>query len=158
MKDSMLGGYCELKSPRDDWTFDFPRDLKHDELRVEVRPDAAANNLARQIVKASPQFAAVNPNHALPNILVIVNHARRRTPADLHMALTGIKAPDGRRLFLLKDQKQREVLEAARNIDLYFWIDAHTGECQHVCPVGAARLVEACDLLGIEVPNSDQKE
>src|SRR5271156_6090175 len=89
-KDGKLCGYCELKSPRDDWVFDFPNDLATDEPRVEVHKDPAAHNLARNIGKAAAQFAAVNPQRALPNILVLVSHARLRGPTDLHMAIAGV--------------------------------------------------------------------
>src|SRR5260370_554174 len=33
MKNGELKGYCELKSPRDDWTFAVPKDLKPSEIR-----------------------------------------------------------------------------------------------------------------------------
>jgi len=42
MKDGRLAGYCELKSPRDDWVFKVPDDLKPGEMRQEVRRDPAA--------------------------------------------------------------------------------------------------------------------
>src|SRR6266850_954836 len=37
VKDGKLQGYCEMKSPRDDWIFDIPQDLKVGELREEKR-------------------------------------------------------------------------------------------------------------------------
>jgi hypothetical protein len=98
-KDNKLRGYCELKSPRDDWVFDFPADLAPGELRVETPPDPAAHNLARNIGKAAAQFDAVNPNHSVPNILVLVGHARRRGPADLKAAIEGIQVLGGHPLF-----------------------------------------------------------
>jgi large subunit ribosomal protein L30 len=150
VKDGEMRGYCELKSPRDDWVFDFPSDLEPGEHRVEVRPDPVAHNLGRQILRAAEQFNAVNPDHTLPNILVIVSHARRRGPADLHMVLTGIQVPNGDPLFVLPPEKQKQLWEAARSIDLYIWIDEHSRTCQNIRPVGAARINEACDLLGIK--------
>src|SRR5208282_78239 len=104
-KDDALRAFCEMKSPTDGDLFDFPDDLEPDELRVEVRKDPAIFNLARHIAKAAKQFEAVNPDHAHPNILVIVNHARRKGPADLRLALEGIKAPNGRRFFPLVNDK-----------------------------------------------------
>ena len=161
LKENKLFGYCELKSPRDDWVFDFPRDLRPGELRVESRRDPTAHNLARQIRKAAAQLDAVNPDHRLPNILVLVSHARRRGPADLKMAIEGIQVPGGHPLFLLvkekeKDpkkawKKQENLWEAARRIDLFLWIDAHKRTCQYICPVGAAHLKDACDLVGIKM-------
>jgi ribosomal protein L30 len=58
IKAGTLVGYCELKSPRDDWIFDVPADLKRGELREEVRQDSTAHNLARNIGKAAEQFEA----------------------------------------------------------------------------------------------------
>ena|ERR1700730_253446 len=112
--------------------FEFPHDLKADELREERRFDAAAPNLGLHIVKAAQRFDSVNPDHALPNILVIANHAPLRGPLDLRHALEGLEAPDGHHEFLIFDEnekevpgeRQKEVWRAARSIDLYLWIDA----------------------------------
>jgi large subunit ribosomal protein L30 len=60
-KDGRLVGYCEVKSPRDDWVFDFAEDLKPGEHRVDIRRDPAAFNLVDHIGKAAEQFGAVNP-------------------------------------------------------------------------------------------------
>lgn len=160
VKDGKLVGYCELKSPRDDWVLDFPADLKPDEIRQEVRRDPTARNLARSIGKAAEQFESVNPDHGIPNILVLVSHARLRDRADLHMAITGVKMPDGSRRFLLVDskekdwnkawEKQKKLWDAARGIDLFFWIDAHTRSCKHVSNLDASRDSEARELFAIE--------
>lgn len=161
MKDGHLAGYCELKSPRDDWVFRVPDDLKPGEIRQEVRRDPAAYNLARNIGKAAAQFDSVNPEHRLPNILVLVSHARRRDAVDLHMAIGGIKMPDGSRRFLLEDpnekvwkmawEKQQQLWDAARRIDVFFWIDAHKESCTHIVNLDAPRHKEACDLLGLQI-------
>lgn len=128
LKDGALRAYCELKATTDGKLFHVPDDLKPGEIRVEVRKDPAIFNLARHIAKAAKQFEAANPDRAHPNILVIVNYARRKGPADLRMALEGIQAPDGRRFFpLVNDvdnwEVQKGVWEAARSIDLYVWVD-----------------------------------
>lgn len=165
MKDGQLRGYCEVKSPDDKWVFDFPSDLKPDELRAEVRPDPAAPNLALHIEKAAQQFDSVNPDHALPNILAFVNHARLRGPFDLRHVLEGIQETDGRRGFLIHDKEEKEVpgewqkrvWKAAKSIDLYVWIDAHKGTWVYRQPLGAKRLAEACDLLGIKMPEQGNK-
>jgi hypothetical protein len=160
IKAGTLVGYCELKSPRDDWIFDVPADLKPGELREEVRQDSTAHNLARNIGKAAEQFEAVNPGRQLPNILVLVSHARLRDTVDLHMAITGIEMPDGSRRFLLMDsnekdwnkasEKQKKLWAAARIIDLFFWVDAHKRSCKHVSNLDAVRDGEARELFGIE--------
>jgi hypothetical protein len=150
MKGSELHGYCELKSPRDDWVFEFPDD-KPGESVGETRPSPTSNNLARQIESAAEQFDAVNPDHKQPNILVLVNHALGRTVSDLHVTVTGIQVPNGPRLFTLKPDKQTQVWQAARRIDLFLWIDAKKRTCQHVYPNDAVHRVAACELLGIVV-------
>lgn len=156
-KDGTVQGYCEIKSPNDTWLFDFPEDLQPGELREEQRPAPAVPNLAMHIEKAAEQFNSVNPDHALPNIMVIVNHAPLRGPIDLRLALEGLELPDGRRAILVHDknekvpgQRQRRVWDAARTIDLYVWIDANKGTVEYRQPIGAKRLAEACDLVGIK--------
>jgi ribosomal protein L30 len=154
LKDGVLRGYCEMKATTDGNLFDIPHDLVPGESRAEVRKDPAVFNLARHIAKAGKQFDAANPDRAHPNILVIVNHARRKGPADLRMALEGIQAPDGRRFFPLvndtdKWDVQKDAWEAAGSIDLYVWVDPQKRTWQALRPAGARRLAEACDLLGI---------
>lgn len=70
------------------------------------------------------------------------------------MALEGIRAPDGRGFFpLVNDDDKWAVQEgawrAAQSIDLYIWVDARKRTLQPFHPVGARRLKEACQLLGI---------
>ena len=154
LKDDELRAYCEMKSPTDGDLFDFPDDLAPGEIRAEVRKDPAIFGLARLIAKAAKQFEVANPDRAHPNILVVVSHAGRKGPADLRMALEGIRAPDGRRFFpLVNDQDkwevQKGVWEAARSIDLYVWVDPRKRTWQAFRPAGAQRLAEACDLLSI---------
>jgi large subunit ribosomal protein L30 len=152
--DGVLRAYCEVKSPTDGNLFDFPAGLEPGEIRAEVRKDPATFNLARHIAKAAKQFEAVNPDRAHPNILVIVNHARRKGPADLRLALEGMPAPNGQRFFpLVNDEDgweiQRGVWEAARSIDLYVWVDPRHRAWQAFTPAGAKRLTEACDFFGV---------
>jgi hypothetical protein len=154
LKDGVLGGYCEVKSPTDGDLFDFPADLAPDEIRVEARNDPALFNLARHITKAGKQFKAVNHDRKLPNVLIIVNHARRKRPADLRLALEGFRGPDGRRMFPLANDEdkwdvQKGVWEAARSIDLYLWVDPRKRTWQAFRPAGAKRLIEACEFLGL---------
>lgn len=159
MKNGELKGYCELKSPRDDWIFAVPKDLKPGEIREENREDATAHALARVIGKAAAQFDAVNPDHAQPNILVIMSHARLRGPADLQLAIGGLAVPNGDRLFLPVDpneknfqrawEKQQKLWDDARKIDLFYWIDSHTKTLCHVINKDGLRHREACDLMNI---------
>lgn len=159
IKNGQLKGYCELKSPRDDWIFAVAKEVKPGEIRQERREDPTAHALARVIGKAAAQFDAANADHAHPNILVIVSHARRRGPADLHLVIGGVPMPDGGRRFLLADpdeknvkkalEKQQKLFDDARKIDLFYWIDAHTKKVSHVVNADGLRQREACDLLNI---------
>lgn len=159
MKNGELKGYCELKSPRDDWIFSVPKDIKPGEIREEHREDPTAHALARIIGKAAAQFDAVNPDHAQANILVIMSHARLRGPADLHLAIGGVPMPDGTRRYLLVDPnekdfdkafaKQKKLMDDARKIDLFYWIDAHTKKVRYVINDDGLRHKEACDLVNI---------
>jgi hypothetical protein len=150
----VLRAYAEVKASTDGNLFDVPGDLAPGEIRAEVRKDPAIFSLARHIAKAAEQLNAANPDHAHPNILIFVNHARRKGPADLRLALEGIPAPGGGRLFPLVNDVdqwdvQKGVWEAARSIDLYVWVDPKKRTWQAFRPAGAPRLAEACDLLGI---------
>jgi large subunit ribosomal protein L30 len=154
LKEGKLRAYCEVKSPTDGDLFELPSDLVPGEIRVQVSKDLAIFNLARHIAKAAKQFESVNPGRTHPNILVFVNHARRKGPADLRMALEGFPGPDGRPLFPLVNEVdqwevQKEVWDAARSIDLYVWVDPRKRTWQVLRPGGAARLKEACELLGV---------
>jgi len=159
MKNGELKAYCELKSPRDDRVFAVPKDLKPGEIRQEIRENPTAHALARVIEKAAAQFDAVNPDHAQPNILVIVSHARLRGPKDLHLAIAGLPVPGGGTGFLLVDlnekdfkkawAKQRKLWDDARKIDLFYWIDTHTKTVRHVVNKDGLKHREACDLMNI---------
>lgn len=151
-----LRAYCEVKSPTDGELFEFPNDLQPGEIRTEVSKDPASFSLSNHIAKAAGQFNAANPERKHPNILVFVNHARRKGSVDLRIALEGILGPGGKRWFPLVNEKdewevQQGVWDAARSIDLYVWVDARKKTWQAFQPTGAARVNEACALLGIEV-------
>jgi ribosomal protein L30 len=159
LKDGSLRAYCEVKSPTDGDIFKVPKDLAPGEIRVEVGKDLALINLARHITKAAKQFERANPNRMHPNILIFVNHARRKGPADVAMALQGFPGPDGQPLFPLieegtdneedKWKMQKGVWDAARSIDLYVWVDPIQRTWKALRPKGAVRLKEACELLGV---------
>jgi hypothetical protein len=57
-KDGTLRGYCEIKSPRDDWIFEQFANVPQGSLSGTIvggaRPDPTFNNLARQIERAAP--------------------------------------------------------------------------------------------------------
>jgi hypothetical protein len=123
---------------------------------TETRPSPTSNNLARQIESAVEQLDAVNPDHKLPNVMVIVNHAAGRTRSDLHVTVTGIQVPDGPRLFTLKPDRQKQVWEAARRVDLFLWIDPEKRTCQHAYPADSVHREAACALFGLETVDEDE--
>jgi ribosomal protein L30 len=153
MDQNGLRGYCEVKSPWHDWALEFPTDQEPGEERVETRPSQAAPNLAGHIRKAAIQFREVNPDHTVPNILVIVNHAPRRNIQDLRMTLVGIETPAGGTLPLLPRQEQHQVWSDAQTIDLYVWINPETRTVEHLVPAQAQQVSQACDLLDITGPD-----
>lgn len=159
-RNEELVGYCELKSPRDDWIFEFPMDMMPGDNRVEIRRDPAAHNLADHVGKAAAQFDAVNPDRKVPNILVFVSHARLRGPSDLAMAIAGVPMPNAGVAFLLLDEqhkgnsermwkRQKQLWDDARRIDLVVWVDAHNGSCEFIRLQGAKKLDGALKLMGL---------
>jgi Ribosomal protein L7/L12 dimerisation domain len=143
IKGSKVCGYCELKSPRDDWTWPG-------KSVVETRHSPTSNNLARQITTSAQQFDAINPDHKLPNVLVLVNHAIGRTRSDVHVTLTGIPVPGGANLFTLKLDHQKEVWESARRIDLFFWVDPQERSCDPLYANDPIHRATVCSLFGIQ--------
>ena len=65
-----LAGYCEVKSPRDDWLDEQLERAPPGMIVGGGRPDPTFNRIARNIVKAVKQFDAVNPDHSLSNVPV----------------------------------------------------------------------------------------
>ncbi len=153
-KESKLCGYCELKSPRDDWIFESPAKGEAGQSVPEIRPSPTSNNIARQIKSAAEQFDAVNPNHELPNVLVLVNHAVGRTRSDLHITLAGIPVPGGPDQFTLKLDHQKEVWAAARRIDLFIWVDPQKRTWQPVYANDALHRETVRSLFGIQEEDS----
>ncbi|KUO64484.1 MAG: hypothetical protein APF80_04795 [Alphaproteobacteria bacterium BRH_c36] len=118
-----VAGFCEVKSPRDDWLDEQLEQAPPNTIVGGGRADPTFNRVARNIEKAVKQFDAVNPDHDVPNVLVIVNHDADSGFDDLCETLTGeLRADTGeahptnlRVATRLGDKRQR--------IDLYCWID-----------------------------------
>jgi hypothetical protein len=73
--------------------------------------------IARAAAKAAEQFKAANPDHDVPNILILVNHDEYTVVEDFEQTMTGY-APEG------GDHLVGEPLQnAIPDIDLYIWID-----------------------------------
>jgi large subunit ribosomal protein L30 len=154
LKDGELCGFCEMKSPRDDYVLENPPPGE-----MEVRKELPFHvKLGRLTRKAGLQFAAVNPNHSKPNILVFVNHAPDIKRRDLRRTFEGLPAGDGKRVFMLCYKLQKQVNDAAKRIDLFLWIDAENGTVQHIGVDGAPHQQAALDLLGLSKEDSSAEE
>jgi hypothetical protein len=82
-------GFCEVKSPRDDWLDDQLARAEPFQLVGGSRNDPAFNRISSHIAKAAEQFDAVNPDRTLPNILVFINWADANSFNDLYETLRG---------------------------------------------------------------------
>jgi large subunit ribosomal protein L30 len=151
-KDGQLCGYCELKSPRDDSILETPEPGD-----AAIRKNLPFyRKLGSHIRHAASQFDAVNPDHGVPNIMVFVSHAPDIERRDLHATIAGLPAPDGKRIFMLSRKMQEQVLNAARKVDLFLWIDAKKGTCQHVSVNEAPHQKAALELLGLKNDDASQ--
>jgi large subunit ribosomal protein L30 len=142
VSNGVLCGFCEMKSPRDDYVFALDQD------GIGIRRNLPHyRKLGSHIRQAAAQFDAVNPDHCLPNLMIFVNHAPAIERRDLHATVSGLPVEGG--LFVLPRKLQGQVCDAARRIDLFIWIDAHRRTCQEVSVVGATHRAAALALLGI---------
>jgi len=146
-KNGELVGFCEVKSPRDDFAFEGPASGE-----VVIRRNLPYHRkIGSHIKQAAAQFQAVNPSHDHPNILVFVSHSPDISRGDLHMVVTGLPAPEPRkRVFMLGRKMQEQVHDAARKVDLFLWIDAEKGTCQRVSVKGAPHQVAELELLDLK--------
>ena len=146
-KDGKLCGYCEMKSPRDDYVLEKPESGE-----MAIRKNLPFHRkLGNHIRHAGQQFDAVNPEHNVPNIMVFVSHAPDIERRDLHLTIAGMSAPElGKSIFMLSRKAQEQVLGAARKIDLFLWIDAEKGTLNHVSVNDAPRQAAVLDLLGLK--------
>ena len=119
-------GFCEVKSPRDDWLDEQLEQAPPGTIVGGGRSDPTFNRLASHILKAVKQFDAVNPDHSLPNVLVFVNHDDKSGYRDLSETLTGhIRANSGE-VYVTMTYIPDGLLGDKRNrIDLYLWIDEY---------------------------------
>jgi len=119
----MLCGFCEMKSPRDDFILEAP----------EPGGIAARKNLpfyrklGSFIINASKQFNTVNSDEK-PNMLVFVRHSPDIERRDLIATIVGLRVPGGRPVYLLGRKMQKQIMEAARKIDILLWIDANASD------------------------------
>jgi hypothetical protein len=123
-----LVGYCEVKSPRDDWLDEQLERAPPGTIVGGGRPDPTFNRVARHVLKAVKQFDAVNPDHSLPNVLVFVNHDDNSGYPDMFETLTGrFRADSGEAYETMTHISNGVPGEKRKRIDLYIWIDDYRG-------------------------------
>jgi hypothetical protein len=145
LKDGQLCGFCEVKSPRDDYVLATPPPGG-----VAIRRDLPFyRKLGSQIRNAADQLAAVNPDHARPNIVVFVSHTPDIQRRDLIATIAGLPVEGGSPVFMLGKKMQKQVIDAARKIDLFFWIDATKRTCQHTSAADAEHRTTALALFDL---------
>jgi hypothetical protein len=144
-KNGELVGYCEVKSLFDPEALEDPP-----EGATAVRKNLPFyRKLGQHVRGAVEQLDAENPAHDKPNVMVFVSHTPDIERKDLIATIAGLPLPDGNRLFMLGRKMQGQVCKAARKIDLFLWIDATTGTCQHLTVADAEHGATALGLFGI---------
>jgi large subunit ribosomal protein L30 len=152
LREANLYGFCEMKSPRDDFIFELP-----EPGGLAVREDLPFHRkLGSHIRRAALQFEAVNPNHKLLNILVFVSHSPEIGRRDLLATIAGLPVPGGQRMFMLCRRMQKQVIDAARCVDLFLWINVQERTCQHLSVNGAPHQASALDLVGLHATGDAQ--
>jgi hypothetical protein len=121
-----LVGYCEVKSPRDDLLDELLERAPSGEVVGYARADPRFNRIARHILNAVRQFDSVNPDHSLPNVLVLVNHDAGSNFNDLYETVTGYaRAASGERYPFHTRIAEQRLGDKRGQIDLFLWIDDH---------------------------------
>jgi hypothetical protein len=143
LKGGAIVAYCEVKAPQDDpWLDDLLRDAPSDTIVGGARPAPTFKRLARHLIKAASQLAAVNPNQTELNILAYVNHEAATRYADFHEMLTG--------RFIATDGKQFQTMRPpakVREIDVYLWFEGTTKPSAIVNDADPERVRRVCALL-----------
>lgn len=124
---SDLVAYCEAKHVQnDDWLEEQLKGTRPLQIVGGPRPDPIPNRLTSHIHTAHKQFIAVNPNHDLPNILVLANSDRACTfHGDLIGVLTGNFYSEGGSVEPVFEQfSSGRIKYEKATIDLYVWWDS----------------------------------
>jgi hypothetical protein len=118
--------YAEAKHiQQDDWLAKELKDAKPSQIVGGPRPDPIFNRLTTHIHNAAQQFASVNPNHAYPNLLFLVNSDDHCTfHGDLVGVLTGNFYAKGGVVEPIYEQfSNGRIREEKLTIDLFVWWD-----------------------------------
>ena len=111
--------FCEVKSPQDifdERLTDAILSGKGGIVETGYGNDyRQARCIERVAQKAAAQFRAANPDHNVPNILIVVNHDKYADVDDFVQSMTGT--------FLGHVVAQHGIQNAISEIDLYIWIN-----------------------------------
>jgi hypothetical protein len=148
-----LVAYCEVKSPNDPCLDGLLDDAPPLTIVGGGRNDPIFNRLCRLLVKADAQFAAVNPSHAILNILAYVNHDEISHYHDLVETLTGyFHADDGTKHATMLDIAEGRIGKSKRRIDGFLWFEGDSGRLSGavVNQCDPDRQNRLCELLQID--------
>jgi hypothetical protein len=81
--------------------------------------------------------------------MVFVSHTPEIERKDLIATIAGLPISGGEQLFMLGKKMQGQVCEAAQEIDLFLWVDAKAGTCQHLTAANAKHRVSGLHLFGL---------
>jgi hypothetical protein len=147
-------GFCEVKSPHNDWLDDKLSKAEPFQLAGGCRRDPTFNKIAAHIEKAIKQFDAVNADRALPNILVFINWAATARFSDLYETLRGyLELVDGRRVATTLKIAEGRISAGKHRIDLYVWFDGRTDPTDFLFSGDSIFRNEICSLLGLDPAN-----
>jgi hypothetical protein len=125
LRGSVLAAFCEVKSPQDvfqERLDEAIRQAPEGQFGGVIESGTVSRQyrcMDRAAKKAAAQFNAVNPSHAVPNILMFVNHDTTSRQGDFEEAVTGCFGGI-RTCKSLRD----EIAE----IDAYVWLNADKSE------------------------------
>jgi hypothetical protein len=138
--DGAPWAYCEVKTiARHSWKVRILHDDRPPEERVEETGKSVVERIAGDLITAARQLKAGNPDHALLNIVVLVNRDAEASPSLLAQLLSAKPASGSRGIKARHEARLADELRSFRkNVDLCLWVN----------PAAEERLiVEACLLL-----------
>lgn len=127
-------------------------DTRLDEALVVAAPlqvvdvsESVYNRIASNIKNAGRQFAAINPSHEHPNVLVFVNK-RDCDVTDLRMALGGVRVP-GITINVIGQDTREQVQEGMQQIDACVWLESNAQATVIFNPTANPDMLNALALL-----------
>ena len=122
LRNSQVVAFCEVKSPQDVFQERVTAAIlqaSEGQYGGVIESGTVSRQyrcMERAAKKAAAQFNSVNPSHAIPNILMIVNHDTTSYEEDFEEAVTGYF--NGVRTIV------KSLREEIPEIDAYVWLNA----------------------------------